>query len=492
MAILVDNGELQGLNSSVANLQEQSVNIGTVNTTINAFKTGSTGILAGDAWKQAGAKLSLYMEAMGKCQEAASALADAIANAIATLTALWNDDFGDSVDDQFRDETVQAIADTKLAIAQLEAELASPDEELQQYAAEIAAALESAKVELARLEALLIAIDAFLEEYHRQEQILNELAAKMEDLGTYISGIAASDGFNYDRSALSDLDFSDFIGLDTLPLPTSGDVPSEALTTHPDGYYGPHQTTYTGNNNTGTTFDYHILNKDEYDLVLQTADGLTPDNPFKTTSFEKLADASGGEIVINAGRVERGPIYSDGEMRRSGGSNPVADGGASVYYKDGVMGSVNNVDGRKYTGNDQLEEIEPDWACMGWFPTVVDGEAVPKEDYPDTWNKQNITDFRNPLSYVGTTKDGDYIMGRTGGSRGDCDEQGVYPWDVAECLAEEGIEVDFLYILDGGGSVAESQNGEQVADTYDGRNLPTAIAAVPKEKPADTEVPVES
>ena len=493
MSVLLDTGELQGLNGTVSNLEQQSVNIRTVNMTIDEFKTGATGILAGDVWQKAGAKLSLYVQAMNKCCEAANALSQAIANAISSLMAVWDPRFGSTVDDQYRAETQAEYDRVSAKIAELSSQLDGLDTDTEEGAAaaySIYAALQPLQAQLAEIDSLLTAIDTFLDEYHKQEEILKQLSSELDALSSAISGIAASDGFNYDSSVLANVDFSGFIGLDSLLTPgvTTPVVPTA---NYPEGYYGAHSTLYTGNNNKGTTFDYHILDKDEYDLVLQTADGLSPSNPFKTTSFDNLAAASGGEIVINAGRVERGPIYSGGEMRRSGGSNPVSDGGASLYYKDGTMGAVTNVDGKKYTGNDKLEEIDPDWACMGWFPTVVDGEAVPKEDYPATWNKQNITDYRNPLSYVGVTKDGDYIMGRTGGSRGDCEEQGVYPWDVAECLAEDGVDVDFLYILDGGGSVAESQDGEQIANTYDGRNLPTAIAAIPKEKSTE-EKPLET
>ncbi|MBR7042375.1 MAG: phosphodiester glycosidase family protein [Bacilli bacterium] len=476
MAVLLDTGELQGLNSTVSNLEQQSVNIRTVNNTINEFKSGANGVLAGGTWKQAGVKLSLYMDAMSKCCEAANALSQAIAAAIAALTAVWDPRFGESVDDQYRAETQAEYNRISEQIDALYAQLADADDE--EYDPGIAAAIQGLQVELAEVESLLNAIDAFLEEYHRQEEILNRLSSELDSLSTAISGIAASDGFNYNSSSLSGIDFSQFIGLDTIA----------PITVHPVGYYGGHTTTYTGNNNNGTTFRYHVLNKNDYDLKLQVADGLNSKNPYKATSFTKLAAASGGDVVINAGRVQRGPIIADGEVLRSSGVSPVSDGGATLYFKNGTMGSINNVEGHHYTGDSQLEEINPDWAVMGWFPTVVDGKDIPKEEYPKTWNMENITNGRNPLSFVAVTQEGDYVLGDTGGKRGECTEQGVYPWDINECLKEEGIDADFVYVLDGGGSVAMSENGEQVANTYDGRNLPTAIAAVPKENTDKKEV----
>ena len=466
MAVLVDTGELQSLNSTVSNLETQSVNINNVNISINEFKTGSNGILAGEPWQKSGAKLSLFLDAMNKCQQAADALSSAISNAISSLMALWDPRFGSSVDDQYRAETQQELNMAKTELENLIA-AAGNTEMSEEDAANLANAIESLNAEIADLEDLLRAIDAFLEEYHRQEDILKELASKLDSLNAAIGGIAASDGLNYDKSLLSNIDFGSFIGLENTPVLPSAGIDQLSV----------YQGRYNGLENSGTTVNYAIVPKTQ---VPKYTLGLRADGKIGTEDPESMVKRLQPQLFINCG-LNKGVFISDGQLVKAINSERI--GNETMYVdNNGMLGTFPNSDittrgknGGSYDSEkvaSKIDELNINWGTSV-FGAIYQVDENGNEIVQTTGLGAEHDITHEPRSVMGQFEDGDYFFmeadGRKSGENGMTFEE-IYDYCINTVEKETGKKFRIIVNMDGGGSSFFYANGEvldNVADSKD-------------------------
>lgn len=185
----------------------------------------------------------------------------------------------------------------------------------------------------------------------------------------------------------------------------------------------------------------------------------------------KMAQESGATLAINGGRLNAGPIVADSKMiRQLGSKTPHETMGETLYMtSDGKLGTVLNVDKNgKYIAIDGLNEVNPEWALMGFHRIFDDGKYIHTNDRP--LNDDPNDGERHPRTFIAQTFNGEYIVGVVSGKRGKAEaagEPGMNLHEMADYITSQYSDVKMIYNLDGGGSSFMYYNGREVENITD-------------------------
>lgn len=186
----------------------------------------------------------------------------------------------------------------------------------------------------------------------------------------------------------------------------------------------------------------------------------------------KMAQESGATLAINGGRLNAGPIVADSKMiRQLGAKTPHEVQGETLYMtSDGKLGALTNMNGNNYTAVDQLNQIKPEWALMGFHRVYDDGKPIPYAQR--AINDKPNDNVRHPRTFIAQTYDGEYIAGVISGPRGSqaAGEPGVTIDEMTNYITSTYSNVKMIYNLDGGGSSFMYYNGHEVENITDSGN----------------------
>ena len=188
----------------------------------------------------------------------------------------------------------------------------------------------------------------------------------------------------------------------------------------------------------------------------------------------KMAQESGATLAINGGRLNAGPIIADGNLIRQLGSKTVHETMGETLYMtpDGKLGAVLNVDQNgNYVAMDKLNQVNPEWALMGFHRIFDNGQYIHTKDRPLN-DSPNDTE-RHPRTFIAQTYSGEYIVGVVSGARGEAaaaGEPGMNLHEMADYITNTYSDVKMIYNLDGGGSSFMYYNGREVENITDSGN----------------------
>lgn len=169
-------------------------------------------------------------------------------------------------------------------------------------------------------------------------------------------------------------------------------------------------------------------------------------------------------LSINAGIFDRstgetrGFVIKDGEVKN-----------ASAFVGGNVLNNYiyMTVDGRLHSMPDTLplstlESYNPVWAVHG-FHALIENGTVDTSQTADT--------SIEPRSFIGQNSAGDYLIAVTNGRKKGA---GFTVQDIIDFCQYINFDADFLFNLDGGGSVSMACNGVRVNELINGENRPVA------------------
>lgn len=135
-----------------------------------------------------------------------------------------------------------------------------------------------------------------------------------------------------------------------------------------------------------------------------------------------------------------GYVIADGEVKKD--TNWTTNHGGQYLFmtEDGTLHDINNT-----CSLAEIEAFSPVWCVKGWQTIYKNGEFI------------EFSDSINPMAFIGQDEGGNYIVGVTGGR--DSGGVGFYSVDIYNFVLSIGFELEFLYVLDGGGSVALTLDG---------------------------------
>lgn len=209
----------------------------------------------------------------------------------------------------------------------------------------------------------------------------------------------------------------------------------------PAGYT---RTTYS-KTGVGTSIIYYAIIPKDYKPELTLANNTL--NTVENTA--KNAYENKSSLTVNAGifsvdtNVPIGIIIKDGQVLRNNDVTPEHGGRsadvATLYMlADGTLNSIVSVN----TPTEDITALNPVWAVQGWYPIIENGENV---------STRHSDDDYQPLTCIGQDYDGNYFVmvveGRSPVSAG------MSLPDVYDFVKNKlGLNLRFLYNLDGGGS----------------------------------------
>ena len=473
MAVLLNIGELGGVNASVTKVNQESQNSSSMNNILGDFKTASAGNeLKGKIWNSEGQKIQVFMDAMKKSQNIADRLAETISKAVNALMGAWDSRFGESIDDAYRDQIERELRAAEAELASLEAQKLDTS---------------SARALVAELRSLLNAIDNFLAVFATEMSNLNSVESEVEgDFGSFVAGITATAPWNFNPTGMEAVQ-NGLDNIDEQLLDKDAALETDSLSTgltastnvqEPE-YYSDRYISDGSNGrpkNSGTTVNYTVIPKDtppQYYLSLNDKGTVTRIDPSKMVD-----ELDTPEIFVNCGfndgiHISNGQVYTD--------TFTPDKPNRAVTYMDS-SGNLGSFDNKEIMTNGKLDEdklqqkIEendivyayPSFGAMYVAEGNEDGSDFIKTSGFDATHE----DSRRPRAGIAQFEDGDYLLIEVDGDKNEhnyngSDSSGMtmqefYDYVMNDVQEQVGKKIIFFNQNDGGSSSTYIVNGESI------------------------------